>query len=446
MKISGLIFARMCRFFAHFGVRTLMVLYLIDILNVGDAEAFSINTVLVTLFELGSIFGGILADRLLGFRRALLLGSALLTLGYTSLVWQDYLVVSFGLLVMGGNLLVSNIPALVGKYAKDDGKRQKKLLTIMYSLQNLGALISIPLLGVLKDHFGYNVAFAIAGVVMGLGAVALMFSRLPKEVKREKYVPSLVGFLAMPVIALLLMSNQSMTTPGLLAVGVLLAVIFAYKIFYTGIVKKEKRAIFATTLIALILFFAIEDQLASSLVVFADKVCNRDVLGLTIPSSFVAMLNPVVIIFLSPIIAKRKPRLILPFLASAIAMLVLSLASNPSLFGLSPSVIWVFGAVGVISIAELYIGPLVFTAAAESSHERTRGEVMGIVPIAFCLAFVLSGFLSRLTVSQGNILKQEGYAHGFASMSLLLFIAIIILFIMRSVMARKSRRSIEINS
>lgn len=426
MRVQGLIVARMCRFFSHYGIRTLMILYLIDSLRYDQKEAFAINTVLVTLFELGSIFGGMLADRLLGFKRALLLGSVLLTLGYSSLIYSNALVLSFGLMIMGGNLMVSNIPALIGKETADDPKKQSKYMTILYAMQNLGALISIPLLGVLKDIYGYEVAFAVAGSVMGLGVIALLLTRMSNQPTMKGYKVSLIGFISMPALACLLLQNRKYTVEGLSILGIALAAFFVAKIYRSPLIKEGRRLEFIMVLIALIFFFAIEDQMATSLVLYADKMVNPYFLGMKIPPSAVAVINPVIILALAPLMTKKKPRLVLPFLMTAFAMFGLSLVALLTANS-APSILWVLGVVGVISISELYIGPLVFQKAAEVSHEESRGEVMGMVPIAFCLAFLSSGLLGSFTVSQDNILQAKAFAHGFQIMACLLVLGALIM-------------------
>ncbi len=430
-NLKGLIFARMCRFFAHYGVRTLMVLYLIDILSLNEGKAFSTSAIFVTLFELGSIFGGILADRLLGFRRALLLGGALLTLGYTSLIWENHLIVSFGLLIMGGNLLVSNLPAIIGKLTKDDPIKQKKTLTIMYAMQNLGALVSIPLLGVLKDLYGYNIAFCVAGGVMALGFFTLAFSKIPQEkTSNQTVLFPILGFLSMPLVAAILMIDDRLATPGIIVLGVVLSIIFVLKVFSSNAIYREKRKMFLISLAALVIFFSVEDQMATSLILFADRVCDRQLFGVTLPSSFVGMMNPMIIILFSPLIGRGKNRIILPFIASGLAMLVLSLFH-------APSIILVLGVVGVISLAELYIGPLVFQIAAESSREDARGEVMGMIPLAFCLSFILSGLLSRMTIAQEKTLQVAAFSAGFQKMGILLFVAALLFFIIKNKFSNK---------
>ena len=77
-------FVQLWKFFSHFGVRTLLILYLVDQLHYGDITAFSLNAVFCGLIELSGIFGGYIADRYWGLRKAALIGSLLLTVGYCS--------------------------------------------------------------------------------------------------------------------------------------------------------------------------------------------------------------------------------------------------------------------------------------------------------------------------------------------------------------------------
>ena len=414
-----------------------MILYLIDFLKYDQKEAFAINAVLITLFELGSIFGGILADRLLGFRRALIIGSALLTVGYSSLIVSKALIFSFGLMIMGGNLMVSNIPALVGQITSQDTKRQQKYMTLLYAMQNLGALISIPLLGYLKEVYGFSAAFAVAGVVMGLGGLALVLSAIENKPTMKNYKAALSGFISMPILAILLLYNPSYITWGLGGLGLTLGIFFSGKIFMTELVKREKRTEFFLVIIALIFFFAINDQSATSLILYADKMTNSTVFGLKLPATIVGMVNPLTILALASWISKKKPRLIYPFLVSSVAMFGLSMIAL-MIGNKTPSVLWVTAVVGILSICELFIGPLVFQKAAEASHEERRGEVMGVVPIAFCLAFLCSGLIGSYTVDKNNILKSDTFAHGFQIMSCFLLVGALIMALAKFFMRRKS--------
>ena len=96
--------AQMCKFFSHFGVRTLLVLYMVEYLQYSDSHAFGVNSVFCGLCELGGIFGGIIADRYLGLKKGMLLGGLLLGIGYLSLFFESALFLSMGLVIAGSSL------------------------------------------------------------------------------------------------------------------------------------------------------------------------------------------------------------------------------------------------------------------------------------------------------------------------------------------------------
>ena len=112
LKITMLLSCvQMWKFFSHFGMRTLLVLYMVDSLRYSDAEAFCINAVFCGLVELGGIFGGIIADRFLGLKRSMIFGSLLLAVGYLSLFSNLSLFVSMSFVIVGCSLFSGNITA-----------------------------------------------------------------------------------------------------------------------------------------------------------------------------------------------------------------------------------------------------------------------------------------------------------------------------------------------
>lgn len=138
---------QMWKFFSHFGVRILLVLYMVNHLHYSDTRAFGMNAVFCGLVELGGIFGGIIADRYLGLKKSILIGGWLLVAGYFALFFELSLFWAMGLIIAGSSLFSSNITALFGlAYAEEDPKR-KKGFTIFYMMQNLGALTSTIICG-----------------------------------------------------------------------------------------------------------------------------------------------------------------------------------------------------------------------------------------------------------------------------------------------------------
>jgi dipeptide/tripeptide permease len=158
----------------------------------------------------------------------------------------------------------------------------------------------------------------------------------------------------------------------------------------------------------LILFFAIEDQICSSLLLFTEREMSRKVCGWVIPSSYITAINPIVILLFGTFIAKKRLSMIIPFSITGGAFAILAFFCH---LNLNLSILGIIGIVACISLAELMIGPLVFSYTSEIAAQGNAGMVMGIVPIAFSLAFQVSGGL-------GKMVTLEGYEIGFGLVAL----------------------------
>ena len=168
---------QMWKFFSNFGMRALLVLYMVDALKYSDAHAFGINAVFLGVVELSGIFGGILADRILGLRRATGIGALLITLGYCGFIFEKGINFALPLIVLGASLFAGNITALLGEAYSENDPRREKGFTFFYMMQNLGALVSTFLCGVIASLYGYRIGFAVASIGMVIGCITLFFGR-----------------------------------------------------------------------------------------------------------------------------------------------------------------------------------------------------------------------------------------------------------------------------
>lgn len=393
------------KFFSHYGIRALLVLYLVEQKGFSDSHAFGINALFIALVELAGIFGGLLADRYLGLRRAFMLGAPVLALGYGSLLFEKGLFLSLGLIVLGGGLFGSNITALLGEAYEKDDPRRKKGFTFFYMGQNLGALLSTAVCSVLALKYGFKVGFGLAASGMVIGCALLWIKRdLLSKVGEAPRKPK-ISLLLVPGGILLvafagIISQEKIMLPIIPWVTLGLFVYFAVKLARDPDLPKKKIYLLFVYLGALILFFAAEDQLFSSLMIFAQS------------GAFLS-LNPIVILLLGPLIAKFRFRLIIPFLITALAFATLQITS-------------VFGLIVALSVAELMIGPMIMTFASEVAVKGKAGMVMGMIPIAFSLAFMLGGGMSKMVA-----LDEGGYGSGFIKLAVAILVGGILLELLK---------------
>ncbi|MFC2049303.1 peptide MFS transporter [Chlamydiota bacterium] len=429
-RILGLLsFVQMCKFFSHYGLRALLVLYMVNQLRFSDSHAFGVNAVFCGLVELGGIFGGILADRYLGLRRAMVLGGTILAVGYASLILEKGLFFSLGMIILGGSLFSSNITALLGSAYSENDPRREKGFAIFYMMQNLGALISTLLCAIVATQYGFHLGFLVASVGMVVGVTTLFWRRelLSQLDLGPKGKPSLI---LVPIVLLMLgvgfvaVGNESIILPFLPWLTVGIFCFFAIRLMQDPKLAKGQVRKLLIYLGGLILFFAAEDQICSSLIVFSERETERTLLGWTIPSSVIMTVNPIIIILFGTLIARLNARFITPFILVAISFGSLALLC---LFHLSVSFLGVMAMVTIVSLAELMVGPLVSSIASEVASKDKPGMVMGMVPIAFSLAFLLGGGFSKMVAIEESSLSLVTYGEGFGKIALLTLIGGVLL-------------------
>lgn len=421
--LALLSFVQMWKFFSHFGVRILLVLYMVEHLRYSDVKAFEVNAVFCGLIELGGIFGGIIADRYLGLKKTMLIGGGLLGVGYIGLILENALFVSMGMIVVGGSLFSGNIMALLGlAYAENDPKRTRGF-TIFYMMQNLGALIATGVCGLVATYYGFRLGFALASSGMIVGYLVLLFyqdllrnlEELPKRKSKPMQAIGL-SFLIF-LVGIICVSSEKVVLLFLPWITGSLLLFFARQVLKDLRILPEQAIKFFIYLGALVLFFAVEDQICSSLLLFVERQTDRVAFGWTIPSSSIACLNPIVILLFGAVVAKKHQPLITPFMLTAA---VFALLAGFCLINLDVSIFGVMGIVAVISVAELMVGPMVMSYASEMSAKGRSGMIMGMVPIAFSLAFQLSGEFSKMVAVEDSLFSLETYGFGFGMIAILL--------------------------
>ncbi len=436
-----LCFAQGWKFFSHYGIRSLLLLFMTKSLGFSDDQAFGTSAMFCGLIELGAIFGGILADRYLGLRQALLLGGWFLALGYSLLLFENNLFLSLGLIILGGSLFSGNITALLGAAYPDDDPKREKGFTIFYMMQNLGALASIVICSVVQAYFGFPTAFLVAasGMVLGNGILFLCRSHLSsqKVVRKRSFLIPLLACALIMGSGVLLLKYQEIFLPILPWVTCGLFLFFALKLLNDPNFPKLLIKKLLVYLGSLILFFAAQDQICSSLIIFTERQAERTVLGWTVPSSIIMSINPVVILLFGTIISRVRSWLLSPFIILSASFASLSLLC---FLHLDLSIFGVLGIVMAMSLAELMVGPYVTSFASCVAAKGSPGMVMGMVPIGFSLAFFLGGYFSKMVAVEDLSSSLATYATGYGKIALLSFFGGIALYFFMKKLCRSDRQ------
>ena len=168
-----LFFAEMWERFSFYGMRALLLFYMIKgFLGYGDRDAYAIYGAYTALVYMTPLFGGMLADRLLGARRAVVLGGLLMAAGHLMMSAENDVAffLALALLIVGNGFFKPNISTMVGSLYPQGSPKRDTGFTIFYMGINLGAAMSPLLCGYIGETYGWHYGFGLAtlGMLTGL--------------------------------------------------------------------------------------------------------------------------------------------------------------------------------------------------------------------------------------------------------------------------------------
>ncbi|HPK09284.1 MAG TPA: peptide MFS transporter [Saprospiraceae bacterium] len=180
-----LFFTEMWERFSYYGMRALLVLFLVSALGIGGwdwprEQALSLYGTYTALVYLTPILGGYLADRYLGYRNAVVIGALIMTLGHASMALEFshiFLYIGIGLLIIGNGFFKPNMTSVISEMYKEHPEKKDGAYTIFYMGVNAGAFLGIMLCGYLGEKVGWSYGFGLAGIFMFLGMLQFYFAQ-----------------------------------------------------------------------------------------------------------------------------------------------------------------------------------------------------------------------------------------------------------------------------
>ena len=196
-----LFFAEMWERFSYYGMRALLVFYMTKgFLGYGDKDAYAVYGAYTALVYMTPFFGGLLADRLLGQRRAVIFGGLLMALGHLlmGVDWNFAITVggqsivlverrtafftALALLICGNGFFKPNISTIVGSLYRQGNPRRDGGFTIFYMGVNLGAAIAPLLCGYIGEHYSWHLGFGLATIGMLVGTAIFVAPRAATQI------------------------------------------------------------------------------------------------------------------------------------------------------------------------------------------------------------------------------------------------------------------------
>lgn len=412
-----LFFVEMWERFSYYGMRVLLVLYMIERLDLSDFNAFGVFALYTALVEIGAVVGGYVADRILGLRPSIVFGGALIALGHLCLTVESGTLLFFmglGLIVTGTTLFASNIKALLGLFYEENDPRREAGFTLFYTGINVGGFLASLLCGWVGQTFGWHVGFGMAAGGMVAALAVLTFSKRHLKGKGEappgvpilKKVILVVGTLCVPLGLTLFFRNPQWLTPFLPLIGMGTLAYIGLKVRKMSLEVQRGVRVLVGMVFLLMVYFVFEELTGSLLMVFCERHVDRAVWAHVIPSSVLVGINPLTIILFGTLLSRLRARkggktfhsasfafLLLGggFLALVIGGLIPSVADQVPVGFVALSFL-------LIAVGELFIAPTVYSFCSQVSPKEMQGVLMALVIMGFSYASLLSGSLGQLVV------------------------------------------------
>jgi POT family proton-dependent oligopeptide transporter len=426
--------------FSYYGMRALLVLYLVKAVGASRSEALGVYAVYTGLVYLLPIVGGYLADRVLGFRKAILIGGTVMMFGHAAMAVPALLYPALGLLVVGNGFFKPNITSLLGQQYGEKDPRRDAGFTYFYMGINVGAGIAPFVAGYLGEKVAWHWGFASAAVGMAFGLAQFVVgqdrfgaSGLPPGRDGTRLLPkdwvhvALLSLAAIPfVYAALAALGAAASTWAMVPWQVKIALPFAALAWILlSAHRSGGRQDFERVLSIMVLglfnvfFWMGFEQAGGTMNLFADNLTDRVVGGWQIPASFFQSINPVAIVLFGPILSAfwtrldRSPRALSAPSKMAIGMIILGLGfvvlaiaqQRADLIGqISP--LWLTAVYLLHTIGELCISPVGLSMVTRVSPARMVGLMMGVWFCSFSAGNYLAGTLESLLVASKIPLYQ----------------------------------------
>ena len=441
--LTVLFFAEMWERFCYYGMRGLLVLYLTKALFQGDAQAFAIYGAFTALVYMAPVLGGRIADNILGYRIAILLGALLMAIGEFMILGanETWLYVGMAAIIVGNGYFKANISTLVGKLYKANDPRRDSGFTIFYIGINIGALLATLVCVWVGERFGFKYGFGLAGIGMLLGFfIFLAGGKFYKHLSHPPYPEKLhkkvfgpftqlhttvfLSILLIPVLYFLIVyNNVELFGMNVNILGGLLILTAGYMI-YTLIkesakgekILRDRMIVFIVLCFFNIVFWALFEQAGSSLTLFADRNVDRSVFGLfEMTAGQTQFFNPLFIILMGSLFSvlwvKLDKRNMNPNIPAkfGIGIILLGVGYLLTMFGkglhneafLIP--LWILvGLYFFHTVGELFISPIGLSMVTKLAPPKISGTLMGAWFLSFSASSFVAAQLAKLTGGKGS--------------------------------------------
>lgn len=394
-----------------------------------DSDSFSIYAVFLALTYATSLVGAFISDYSLGYKRSIILGSVLMSIGYGFLCLSSlsgfYAGLSF--IIVGSGLFKPNITSLLGSLCLTLDSERETVFTLFYTIINVSAALSALICGYIGQVYGWRWSFMIAFAAMTTGLfvffrVRKMFPVTSQKIRKEDHRIGILKlevwcaifmFLSIfPIYYMLL--NRHFVDYIMPFLGIV--TLISSMVIFSQSTQEERKNLLAIFIVMgfSVCFFALDEQGTSSIALFSARNVDRTFLGMNIPASQLQAITPFLIILLGPLLAyiwhyKGNGRSAsLSPLKIAVGLMFLGMGFGCLVTGISFTgstgqvcLLWVVLTYVFHVLGELFVSPVGLSAVTKLAPRRVRSIVVSFWFIVLSFGHYLSGFIANFaSVSQ----------------------------------------------
>lgn len=388
-----LFFTEMWERFSYYGMRAILVLYLVAEASSGNpglgwtnGDALSLYGTYTMLVYVASIPGGWIADKFIGQKQSVLVGGILLVAGHGILsiqaMWAFY--TGLGLIIAGVGMLKPNISTMVGGLYKKGDIRRDKGFTIFYIGINVGAFLSSLIVGYVGEVYGWHYGFGLAAIGMLLGLIQYLAGQ-----KHLKYVGN--------------NTNNSMDPEEKAAMQRPLSKI-----------EKDRMIVLFISFILVIVFWGAFEQAGGLMNIYASEKTNRLLMGWEVPASWFQSLNALFIIILGTSVAaywahrKLKGKISTSLFKMCIGLIIMGtgfffMTAAAAQFNSegSSAMYWLVFAYLFHTVGELCLSPVALSYITKLAPLKYASLMMGVY-------FAMTGFGNKVAGLLGESASNLG--------------------------------------
>jgi len=419
--------------FSYYGMRSLLIFYMTKNFLFGDEKSYAIYGSYTALVYLTPVFGGIVADRLLGYRKAVTVGALFMAAGHFCMAVQSVPVFYFALalLIIGNGFFKPNMSTVVGKLYKEGDPRRDGGYTIFYMGVNVGAAVAPIACGLVGQKFGLHYGFTLAGFGMLAGLFLFLATQKrfagiadpPDEASlKRRVLPAInkemliyiCGGIAVLLTWKLIQLPELVGWMLTLLGGGMFAGVVAYSFTRENISRDRLWVALGLTAVSIV-FWAFFEQAGSSMNLFADRNVDKVVMGFEVPAPVMQSINPIFIILLGPIFAwlwvaldKRKINPSIP-LKFGLGIVQLGLGFVALFYGAYVSqtdgvvgLYWLVLGYFLHTTGELCLSPVGLSMISKLAPPKMGAMMMGMWYLAIAFAQYAAGLIAQLTGVRGE--------------------------------------------